>query len=293
MPVPHFLETLLDRPIAFHRVFAELTNSLTAGIMLSQAIYWSKRTKDPNGWFYKSRDEWYTETYILRRAQENARAILRASRFGLASFWQEELRGVPARLFYRVDFDLLFQHLQHLHSEQSQNVPTGNTLEPDLTALSLSQYAPNVPTRRDVTYQLEGTPRTNKQAQNVPASKRKTSQHSKQRLLSETTSESSSSRRARARTPKTAAAAAASAFSETEILDYLDYRKPYNQNRNSGLAHKLYLTGEDDHLIQRWQTQRQVNPQPEPADLMSLEELRQEAARVGLTIQGLNQELRP
>ena len=48
---------LLDRPIAFHRVFVTITGSLAAGVMLSQALYWSRRTKDPEGWFYKTQPE--------------------------------------------------------------------------------------------------------------------------------------------------------------------------------------------------------------------------------------------
>jgi hypothetical protein len=187
MPLPHFLETLLDRPIAFHRVFAELTNSLNAGIMLSQAVYWSKRTKDPAGWFYKSRDDWFAETFLLRRAQENARAILRESRFGLPTFWQEELRGVPARLYYRIDFDLLLQQLQRLHLEQGRNVPTENNVQPDLTEVQAIQQGRNVPTSRDVTYQLEGTKRSSKRARFVPARRDETSQHANTETTTETT----------------------------------------------------------------------------------------------------------
>jgi hypothetical protein len=33
---------LLDRPIAFHRIFVELTGSVLAAVMLSQAFYWSR-----------------------------------------------------------------------------------------------------------------------------------------------------------------------------------------------------------------------------------------------------------
>ncbi len=40
------LGDLLDRPIAFYRVFVMITGSVTGALMLSQAVYWSKRTDD-------------------------------------------------------------------------------------------------------------------------------------------------------------------------------------------------------------------------------------------------------
>lgn len=92
------LEELLDRPIAFHRVFVKVTGSVNAAIMLSQAIYWSKRTKSKDGWFYKSRDEWEEETGLSRYEQEAARKLLVR-----AGVWDEELRGVPATMNFHVD----------------------------------------------------------------------------------------------------------------------------------------------------------------------------------------------
>jgi hypothetical protein len=93
---------LLDRPIAFHRCFAELGGSVNAGLMLSQAVYWSKRSTTKDGWFWKTAEEWTEETYLSRTEQATARKQLKR-----LTCWQEELRGVPAKLFYRIDFDAL------------------------------------------------------------------------------------------------------------------------------------------------------------------------------------------
>ena len=93
---------LLDRPIAFHRCFAELGGSVNAGLMLSQAVYWSKRSTTKDGWFWKTAEEWTEETYLSRTEQATARKQLKR-----LACWQEELRGVPAKLFYRIDFDAL------------------------------------------------------------------------------------------------------------------------------------------------------------------------------------------
>lgn len=94
--------TLFDRPIAFQRCFVRLTHSVNAALMLSQAVYWSIRTKNPDGWFWKTQDEWEEETGLTRREQESARKQLRS-----IGFWDEELRGVPAKLYFHVDKETL------------------------------------------------------------------------------------------------------------------------------------------------------------------------------------------
>lgn len=109
------LTGLLDRPIAFHRVFVTLTGSVAAALMLSQAIYWSLRTKDPNGWFYKTQEEWEEETGLTRREQETARKQLRGT-----GFWQEDRRDVPAKLFFRIDKTVLSRLLANLNGGKSQ-----------------------------------------------------------------------------------------------------------------------------------------------------------------------------
>lgn len=105
---------LFDRPIAFHPILARLTGSVTAALMLSQAIYWANRT-DESGYFYKSQQEWQSETALSRSEQETARKNLRQF-----DFWIEERRGVPARLYYRVDFEALSSAILHANSPQSR-----------------------------------------------------------------------------------------------------------------------------------------------------------------------------
>lgn len=94
--------SLLDRPIAYHRVFVTLTGSVTAAVLLSQAVYWSRRTGENGGWWWKTAADWTEETGLTRREQETARAILRE-----LGFWQEEKRGIPARLWFFLDVPAL------------------------------------------------------------------------------------------------------------------------------------------------------------------------------------------
>ncbi len=52
-------KTLVLCPTAFVRLF---NGDHQAAILLSQILYWSERTQDPEGWFYKSYADWRAET---------------------------------------------------------------------------------------------------------------------------------------------------------------------------------------------------------------------------------------
>lgn len=110
---------LLDRPIAYHRCFVSLTGSVTAAVLLSQAVYWSKRTGAGNdGWFWKTVDEWEEETGLSRYEQETARKILGRI---TPQFWEEDKRGIPRRLWFRLDLEQLEQCLQNLRTSTREN----------------------------------------------------------------------------------------------------------------------------------------------------------------------------
>lgn len=96
---------LLDRPIAFQRSFIRLNIGVTAALFLSQMTYWTNRSDD-DGWVYKTQEEWEEETGLSRYEQEGARKKLRSIGVLL-----EKKKGVPARLFYKIDNDVLFQSL--------------------------------------------------------------------------------------------------------------------------------------------------------------------------------------
>lgn len=107
----HPLMSLLDRPVAYHRVFMKITKNPAAAIMLSQAFYWSQRTKDKAGWFYKTAEEWEEETCLSTQNQRTARAKLNEF-----EWWQEDKRmanGSPT-IHYRINLKSLFSHLLEL-----------------------------------------------------------------------------------------------------------------------------------------------------------------------------------
>ncbi|MBD1554683.1 DnaT-like ssDNA-binding domain-containing protein [Pseudomonas typographi] len=96
------LQALLDRPVAYHSSFVKLGAGATGALMLSQAVYWSSRTNDQDGWFYKSQTEWEAETGLTRYEQEGARKKL--AKLG---FLEEKKKGLPCKLYYRVALDFL------------------------------------------------------------------------------------------------------------------------------------------------------------------------------------------
>lgn len=96
------LTQIVDRTIAFQRSYVYLTKSVTAALMLAQAVYWSNRTTLSGGWFYKTRDEWELETGLTRYEQESSRKILRE-----LGILEESLRNVPAKMHYRLNDDVL------------------------------------------------------------------------------------------------------------------------------------------------------------------------------------------
>ena len=108
---------LFDRPIAFNRTFVKLGVGITGALMLSQAIYWSKRTNSADGWFYKSISEWQDETGLSRTEQKTAR-----NRLVTAGYLNEVRKGVPAKLYFRVITSKLENDLLQLAGLQQSSM---------------------------------------------------------------------------------------------------------------------------------------------------------------------------
>jgi hypothetical protein len=109
------IDAMNERPIAFNRHYVSLGCGITGALMLSQMVYWTKYASN-NGWFYKTSTEWEQETGMTRREQETARKNLVKLKF-----IQEELKGVPGRLHFRVEKENLYQALINLHQVSEEN----------------------------------------------------------------------------------------------------------------------------------------------------------------------------
>ncbi|MEZ9397210.1 hypothetical protein AB4393_18545 [Vibrio splendidus] len=91
--------------------------------MLSQAIYWSRRTNE-SGYFYKTQAEWEEETGMTRRELDTARKKLRD-----LGILEEKKQGVPCRIFYKINEPNLIAQLRHSSlaecaKQYSTNAPT-------------------------------------------------------------------------------------------------------------------------------------------------------------------------
>ena len=131
------------RIIAFHHEYAKLSNSINAGLFLSQACYWSRCSKDMGhgGWFYKTQADWTAETYLSRREQDTARKYLKA--LGVLG---ERLEGMPAQLFFRVDFARLEEALNETAKPDKHTQIEQTSIPP--TATPVFRQQPNMPSTK-------------------------------------------------------------------------------------------------------------------------------------------------
>ena len=119
---------ILDRPIAFQRVFVRVTGSITGALLLSQAVYWQKRARGEDGWWWKTQEDWESETGMTRRELEGARKDCLAS--GILDY---ERKGLPAKGFYRVNVERLHAALGRLgaQSRLAESANKGELIAPD------------------------------------------------------------------------------------------------------------------------------------------------------------------
>lgn len=107
--------SILGRTIAFHPIFVDLTGSVAAALLLSQAVYWQQHTSRQDGWWWKTAAEWQQETGLSRHEQGAARRLLRRH-----PWWAEDRRGVPAKTWFSLDLDLLLEALSQISLEKPQ-----------------------------------------------------------------------------------------------------------------------------------------------------------------------------
>lgn len=94
--------------VSYHPLLVAVTGNVKSALFLSHAIAWSrhiaKTRPDREGWFWMRASEWQDGTGLSTREQGTARQILRA-----LGVLQEKRIGVPAKMWYRLDLELLGQ----------------------------------------------------------------------------------------------------------------------------------------------------------------------------------------
>lgn len=119
-----------EKPIAFNKHYVFLGCGINGAVMLSQLVYWADKSKDPNGWIYKTGKEWTEETGLTRREQDTARKNLRE-----LGFIDEHKHGVPCKVHFKVNQSNLYSaliSLAHKRQTDAQISQTECTEEPNL-----------------------------------------------------------------------------------------------------------------------------------------------------------------
>ena len=113
-----FMQLAQERPVAYYPKLVKVTGGVNAAIFLSQLGYWTPKAADPDGWVYKTQIEWESETGLTRWEQETARRQLRER-----SILSETKRGMPARLYFRIDVDALTTSWEVTFQSQNEGNP--------------------------------------------------------------------------------------------------------------------------------------------------------------------------
>jgi hypothetical protein len=102
------VRSLLRYPVAFYASFARIAGSANGGLFLSQCVYWTGKTQDCNGWFYKTQKHWEKELNLSRHEQETVRREL--VRIGIL---EEVIKGIPPKVHYKLNLESLACALRH------------------------------------------------------------------------------------------------------------------------------------------------------------------------------------
>lgn len=97
----YLIELLGEKPVAFNRALARIANGATAGLFMSQLLYWFDKGKY-EGWVYKTIEDFKDETCLTRSEQD--RAIEKWKRLGVL---EVRLKGIPRRRFFHINFEAL------------------------------------------------------------------------------------------------------------------------------------------------------------------------------------------
>jgi hypothetical protein len=112
--VKHPLSRLLgaNSIIALHRDVIRAVGSYEAAALCEQVVYWMPKAEDPDGWVYKTADEWREELCFTRRGFDGARASLIALGILQHDYKRVKRGSTYTRvLSFRVDLEALYNAL--------------------------------------------------------------------------------------------------------------------------------------------------------------------------------------
>jgi len=111
------IKELLKRPIAYQPSVAKAVGSVKLAVLWSQLYYWSDKTKNEDGWVYKTQQEIFDETGLERREQETARRI--GMKLGIL---ESKGMGHPCIVHFRINIEKMAELIDtYLMNEANKN----------------------------------------------------------------------------------------------------------------------------------------------------------------------------
>ncbi|RUS94941.1 hypothetical protein DSM106972_091920 [Dulcicalothrix desertica PCC 7102] len=92
------LDAMLGSAIAYSPVLAAITGDVKAGIFLSMAYHWMSTDGDSQGWFSKTKEDWFNKTGLTRRQLDTVVGRLVDLELIFIKY-----DGLPRRLFYKLN----------------------------------------------------------------------------------------------------------------------------------------------------------------------------------------------
>lgn len=83
--------------LAIPAIFKKWLGSYNVGILLAQILYWSERTDNEEGWFFKSYKDWENELFLTEKETRNA--ISKLEELDLIETKIAKVSGVPTKHF--------------------------------------------------------------------------------------------------------------------------------------------------------------------------------------------------
>ncbi len=157
------LQQLNQRPIVYYPIYRNITGSTTAGILLSQLMYWfSKKQK-----IYKTDMEIKEETSLTDNELRSAKKVIKN-----LSFVEVTKEGIPAKTFYKIDWEkykaTMIESSQNKFGEIHENTIVKSTQLNNLT--SQDQSSEIHKTINDISFETTAENTIKTTAENTPLS---------------------------------------------------------------------------------------------------------------------------
>lgn len=119
------------------RIYAvALDGYLEAALLLSQSLFWSDRTKDPNGWFYKTYEDWTSEIGLSK--YQIGRAAQKLTELSLMETKIKKANGAPT-VHYRVMIEAVVDWIVKFLDNQETSLSRNLTIDSEETERSDSK----------------------------------------------------------------------------------------------------------------------------------------------------------